>query len=251
VSREIVDKAKEERITRNLSFAEGGVKFADIETAYIEEGTEIGAGTEIGPCVTIGGGTEIGADCVIEQNCVINGSRVHDGAHVEQGSRIIDSIVGRGSKILMSVLISCVVGEDSTVGPFAYLRPDADIGSRTRIGDFVEIKNSHIGDGTKVSHLSYVGDSDLGENVNIGCGVVFVNYDGVRKHRSVVEDGAFMGCNVNIVSPVTVGENAYIAAGTTITTDVPEGSLCVGRARAKNIQGGVERLGLLKERKEK
>jgi bifunctional UDP-N-acetylglucosamine pyrophosphorylase/glucosamine-1-phosphate N-acetyltransferase len=240
------DSEKENRIERNLAYAERGVKFADIETAYIDEGTEIGAGAEIGACVTIGGGSEIGAGCAVGQNCVISGSRVHDGAKVEQGSRIVDSVIGAGTTILMSVLISCVVGENSSVGPFAYLRPDSDIGSNVRVGDFVEIKNSQIGDGTKVSHLTYVGDSELGENINVGCGVVFVNYDGVEKHRSSVEDGAFIGCNVNIVSPVNVGEGAYIAAGTTVTTDVPAGSLAVGRAHVKNILGWVKRRGLLK-----
>jgi bifunctional UDP-N-acetylglucosamine pyrophosphorylase/glucosamine-1-phosphate N-acetyltransferase len=151
----------------------------------------------------------------------------------------------------MSVLTECAVGEGSTVGPFAYLRPDADVGKNVKIGDFVEIKNSRIGDGTKVSHLTYVGDSDLGENINLGCGVVFVNYDGREKHRSVVGEGAFIGCNVNIVSPVNVGENAYIAAGTTVTTDVPAGSLSVGRARTKHIPGWVERrMGTYKKERE-
>jgi bifunctional UDP-N-acetylglucosamine pyrophosphorylase/glucosamine-1-phosphate N-acetyltransferase len=160
---------------------------------------------------------------------------------VEHHSRVSDTIIGAGAAVLASVLTKCVVGENSTVGPFAYLRPDADVGSNVKIGDFVEIKNSRIGDGTKISHLTYVGDSDLGENINLGCGVVFVNYDGREKHRSVVEDGAFIGCNVNIVSPVTVGENAYIAAGSTVTTDVPAESLSVGRARTKNIPGWVSR----------
>jgi bifunctional UDP-N-acetylglucosamine pyrophosphorylase/glucosamine-1-phosphate N-acetyltransferase len=246
VLREAFEREKNKRIERNLAYAERGVKFVDIETAYIDEGTEIGDGTEIGSCVTIGDGSEIGAGCVIGQNCVISGSRVHDGAKAEQGSRIIDSIIGAGTTVLMSVLISCVVGENSAVGPFAYLRPDSDIGSNVRVGDFVEIKNSRIGDGTKVSHLSYVGDSDLGENINVGCGVVFVNYDGMEKHRSEVEDNAFIGCNVNIVSPVKVGESAYIAAGTTVTKDVPAGSLSVGRSRTKNILGWVERRGLLR-----
>ncbi|MDR2610738.1 MAG: UDP-N-acetylglucosamine diphosphorylase [Clostridiales Family XIII bacterium] len=241
MSRELFDKEKEERRARNLAFAERGVKFTDIETAYIDADTEIGPGSEIGPCVTIEAGSEIGSGCVIGQGCVISASRVHDGARVEQNSRVIDSIVGAGARILLSVLTECVVGENSTVGPFAYLRPDSDVGRDVKIGDFVEIKNSRIGDGTKVSHLTYVGDSDLGEHINLGCGVVFVNYDGVEKHRSVVEDGAFIGCNVNIVSPVNVGENAYIAAGTTVTTDVPAGNLSVGRARTKNIPGWVER----------
>jgi bifunctional UDP-N-acetylglucosamine pyrophosphorylase/glucosamine-1-phosphate N-acetyltransferase len=248
MTRELFDRKKEARIARNLAFAEGGVKFADIETAYIDADTKIGAGTEIGPCVTIEAGCEIGAGCYIGSGCLLFASRIHDGARVEHHSRLHDAIIGAGATVLLSVLTKCVVGENSTVGPFAYLRPDADVGRNVKIGDFVEIKNSRIGDGTKVSHLTYVGDSDLGEDVNLGCGVVFVNYDGAEKHRSTVGDGAFIGCNVNIVSPVNVGENAYIAAGATVTTDVPAGSLSVGRARAKNIPGWVERRGLLRRK---
>jgi bifunctional UDP-N-acetylglucosamine pyrophosphorylase/glucosamine-1-phosphate N-acetyltransferase len=117
------------------------------------------------------------------------------------------------------------------------------------VGDFVEVKNSSLGRGSKASHLTYIGDSDVGDNVNLGCGVVFVNYDGKSKHRSTVRDGAFIGCNVNIVSPVTVGEGAYVAAGTTLTRDVPEGALAVGRAKERNIDGWVARRGLLGARK--
>jgi bifunctional UDP-N-acetylglucosamine pyrophosphorylase/glucosamine-1-phosphate N-acetyltransferase len=133
------------------------------------------------------------------------------------------------------------------VGPFAYIRPGSIIGNHCRIGDFVEIKNSSIGDRTKVSHLTYVGDADLGSGINVGCGVVFVNYDGREKHRSVVDDGVFIGCNVNIISPVKVGEGAYIAAGGTVTSDVPSGALHVAREREKYIEGWVERRGLLKD----
>jgi bifunctional UDP-N-acetylglucosamine pyrophosphorylase/glucosamine-1-phosphate N-acetyltransferase len=237
---------REERIRFNRTLAERGVTFADIETAYISADSVIGAGTEIGPCVTVEAGSEIGSGCAIGQGCVVSASRIADGAKIEQGSRIVDSVVGADTTVLMSVLTGCSVGGNTTVGPFAYLRPDADVGANARIGDFVEIKNSRIGDGTKVSHLAYVGDADLGENINVGCGVVFVNYDGKEKHRSSVGDGAFIGCNVNVVSPVTVGESAYVAAGTTVTRDVPAGSLSVGRAGTKNIAGWVERRGLLK-----
>ena len=111
----------------------------------------------------------------------------------------------------------------------------------------MEIKNSTLGDGAKASHLTYIGDSDVGERVNLGCGVVFVNYDGSRKYRSVVEDGAFIGCNSNLVSPVHIGKNAYVAAGSTITKDVPEGALYVARARGKSLEGWVEKRGILKK----
>ncbi|MDD4285825.1 MAG: DapH/DapD/GlmU-related protein, partial [Eubacteriales bacterium] len=123
------------------------------------------------------------------------------------------------------------------------------IGDNVKIGDFVEIKNSVIGDGTKVPHLTYVGDADLGQNINLGCGVVFVNYDGSTKHRSTVEDRAFIGCNTNLISPVTVGEKAYVAAGSTLTKDVPAGALAVARARQENVLGWVEKRGLLDKKK--
>ena len=127
------------------------------------------------------------------------------------------------------------------------MRPGSNIGNRVRIGDFVEIKNSSIGDRSKVSHLSYVGDGTIGSDVNVGCGVVFVNYDGVKKHRAVVEDKAFIGCNVNLIAPVVVKEGAYIAAGSTITDEVPEYSLAIARARQVNKEGWVEKRQLKKK----
>ena len=145
------------------------------------------------------------------------------------------------------MILESRVGSDTTVGPFAYLRPNSNVGSGCKVGDFVEIKNSTLGDGAKASHLTYIGDSDVGERVNLGCGVVFVNYDGSRKYRSVVEDGAFIGCNSNLVSPVHIGKNAYVAAGSTITKDVPEGALYVARARGKSLEGWVEKRGILKK----
>jgi bifunctional UDP-N-acetylglucosamine pyrophosphorylase/glucosamine-1-phosphate N-acetyltransferase len=142
------------------------------------------------------------------------------------------------------VLTHCRVGAYTTVGPFAYLRPAATVGEHCRIGDFVEIKNSTIGDGTKVSHLTYVGDSDLGKDINLGCGVVFVNYDGKTKNRSRVDDHAFVGCNCNLIAPVHIGENAYLAAGSTVVEDVPADALFVARSR------GVVKEDWVKRRKE-
>ena len=142
------------------------------------------------------------------------------------------------------MLVRCRVGARTTVGPFAYLRPDAEVGEHCRIGDFVEIKNSRIGDGTKVSHLTYVGDSDLGKDINLGCGVVFVNYDGKTKSRSRVDDHAFIGCNCNLIAPVHIGENAYLAAGSTVVEDVPADALFVARSR------GVVKEDWVKRRKE-
>ena len=224
---ELLEKA---RIERNLEYMEAGVNFIDVRTAYIDEGVKIGAGTTIYPCVAIEGNVEIGKNCTIGQN-----------------SRIKDSVIGDGTSVQSSVIIESSVGSETSVGPFAYLRPNRHVGNKCKVGDFVEIKNSKLGDGAKASHLTYVGDSDVGERVNLGCGVVFVNYDGSKKHRSVVEDDAFIGCNVNLVSPVHVGRNAYVAAGSTITNDVPDGALYVARAKGKSLEGWVEKKGILKK----
>jgi bifunctional UDP-N-acetylglucosamine pyrophosphorylase/glucosamine-1-phosphate N-acetyltransferase len=150
-------------------------------------------------------------------------------------------VIGDGTSVNASQLNKCTVGKNTTVGPFAYVRPDTKIGDGCRIGDFVELKNSSIGNGTKVSHLTYIGDSDLGESINVGCGVVTVNYDGKNKYRTKVEDHAFVGCNVNLVAPVTVGEGSFIAAGSTITRDVPKDAMSVARERQKDIEGWAKR----------
>ncbi|MDO4745886.1 MAG: UDP-N-acetylglucosamine diphosphorylase [Bacillota bacterium] len=224
---EALEKA---RLERNLAYMEAGVNFIDIRMAYIDEGVKIGKGTVIYPCVVIEGDVTIGEDCVIGQN-----------------TRIKDSVIGNGTTVQSSVILESKVGNETTIGPFAYLRPNSDIGNKCRVGDFVEIKNSKLGDGAKASHLTYVGDSDVGEKVNLGCGVVFVNYDGSKKYRSVVDDGAFIGCNVNLISPVNVGKGAYVAAGSTITEDVPDGALYVARSRGKTLEGWVEKKGILKK----
>ena len=140
--------------------------------------------------------------------------------------------IGENVTVNASQVIESTVGKNTTVGPFAYIRPGCVIGEKARIGDFVELKNSAIGDGTKVSHLTYIGDSDFGKAINVGCGVVTVNYDGKKKYRTTVEDNAFVGCNVNLVSPVKVGRGAYLAAGSTITEEVPEDAMVVARCRA-------------------
>ncbi|MGI6175511.1 MAG: bifunctional UDP-N-acetylglucosamine diphosphorylase/glucosamine-1-phosphate N-acetyltransferase GlmU [Christensenellales bacterium] len=204
----------------NRRHCENGVGIQDVNTAYIDDGVTIGADTLIQPNVTIKGDTKIGCDCVIGT-----------------GSVIEDCIIGDGVAIRSSELEQSVVGDGVKIGPFAHLRPNSDIGAHCKLGNFVEIKNSRLGEDSKVSHLTYVGDSDVGRGVNIGCGVVFVNYDGCQKARSVVKDNAFIGCNTNLVSPVTVGEGAYIAAGSTITEDVPNAALAIARARQINKPG--------------
>lgn len=225
-------RKEEERLRIVVSHIQRGVTFVDWKHAYIDEAVTIGRGTKIGPGVILEGETVIGENCVIGQNC-----------------RIVKSTIGNGTEVQSSVILESRVGDETKIGPFAYLRPNSTVGSHAKVGDFVEVKNSTLGDGTKASHLTYIGDSDVGDGVNLGCGVVFVNYDGTNKHRSVVKDGAFIGCNTNLVSPVTVGEKAYVAAGATLTRDVPDGALAVARARQTNIEGWVEKRGLLNKKK--
>ena len=221
-----------QRVSINRRHLEQGVEFVDLQAAYIDEEVTIGAGTVIGPCVTLKGKTAIGENCVIGQN-----------------SRIEDSIIGDGVTVQSSVIVESRVGNQTSVGPFAYLRPKSDVGEHCKVGDFVEIKNSVFGNGSKASHLTYIGDSDVGENVNLGCGVVFVNYDGTNKFRSTVGDGAFIGCNSNLVSPVKVGDGAYVAAGSTVTEDVEGDALYIARARGIKKQGWVSEKGILKKKK--
>jgi len=156
-------------------------------------------------------------------------------------SSITNSVIGNHTEVINSTVVDSVVGENTNVGPYAYLRPKSDIGNNVKIGDFVEVKNAKIGDGSKASHLSYIGDAEVGKDVNIGCGVVFVNYDGKNKFKSVVKDGAFVGSNCNLVAPVTIEEKGYIATGSTITDDVPNGALAIARQRQVVKEGWVEK----------
>ena len=209
---------------------EAGVDIFDIDNVYIDEEVRIGEGTVIGPCVRLEGSTVIGKNCKIEQN-----------------SRIANATIGDDVSIDNSVILDSSVGSNTRVGPFAYIRPGSTIGEACKVGDFVEVKNASMGNGSKSAHLTYIGDADIGENVNLGCGVVFVNYDGKNKHRSTVGDGCFIGCNVNLVSPVDVGDGAYIAAGSTVTKDIPKDALSVGRARQKNIENWATQRGLYRK----
>ena len=219
--------AEAEEILRsriNNMHLENGVTLIDPKTTYIGTDVEIGKDTIIYPNNIIEGKTVIKENCTILQNC-----------------RIKDSIIESGVEVQASVVLESKIGENTTVGPFAYIRPETSIGKNARIGDFVEIKKSTIGNETKVSHLTYIGDAEVGSGCNFGCGTVVVNYDGKEKHKTVIGDNSFIGCNTNLVSPVKVGDNTYIAAGSTITKEVPEGSLAIARAKQKNIEGWVER----------
>jgi bifunctional UDP-N-acetylglucosamine pyrophosphorylase/glucosamine-1-phosphate N-acetyltransferase len=191
-----------------------GVTIIDPSNTYIEDDIEIGMDTCIYPMTIIEGKSVIGEDCIIGP-----------------GARIVNSKISDKVEVVNSVVLSSSVDENTHVGPYAYIRPGSKIGKNVKIGDFVEVKKSEIGDNTKISHLTYVGDATVGKNVNLGCGVVFVNYDGVNKNRTIVEDNAFVGCNVNLISPVIVEKGAYIAAGSTITERVPEDSLAIARVR--------------------
>ena len=194
-----------------------GVTIPNPQSVYIEADVEIGGDTVIYDGAMIMAGTRIG------KNCTIMGA-----------SQLTNAVIGDNVDINNSVIKDSTVNSGTTVGPFAYIRPNCVVGENVKVGDFVELKNSTIGSNTKISHLTYVGDSDVGENVNFGCGTVTVNYDGSKKYRCTIGDNAFIGCNTNLVAPVTVKEGAYTAAGSTITDEVPENALAIARARQVN-----------------
>lgn len=212
------EKIMQKRI--NEYHMRNGVTMRNPESVYIEDGVEIGNDTEICQNVTIKSGTKIGSDCVIGSGSMLDRAVIHDGVDV-----------------LSSVILESEVDEGTHVGPFAYIRPNCHVGKEVKVGDFVELKNSNIDDGTKISHLTYIGDSDVGKRVNFGCGTVTCNYDGKKKYRTTIGDDCFVGCNTNFVSPINVGDGVYIAAGSTITEDIPENSLSIARARQVNKEG--------------
>ena len=201
----------DEIITKNMI---AGVTIIDPQNTYIDDEVIIGSDTIIYPGSIIRGKTVIGSDCEIGPSSTLD-----------------DTVIGNGTTFKNSVAINAKIGDNTTVGPFAYIRPNSDIKNNVKIGDFVEVKNSVIGNGTKVSHLTYIGDSDVGEKINFGCGTITVNYDGKNKFRTVIEDSAFIGCNTNLVAPVKVGKGAFIAAGSTITDDVDDNALAIARSR--------------------
>ena len=207
------------RINRDLML--NGVTIIDPDTTYIDHGVTIGADTVIHPGCRISGGTIIGGGCEIEPNVSISGCRIGDDCHIKAASVLEDS----------------ELGEDVAVGPMAHLRPGTILGNKVKIGNFVETKKIVMGEGSKASHLTYLGDAEIGRNVNIGCGTITCNYDGVNKHRTVIGDDVFIGSDVQLVAPVTVGRNSLVAAGTTVTTDVPPDSLALSRVPQVNKEG--------------
>lgn len=199
---------------------QNGVYFIDPSTAYVDEGVKIGAGVTVYP-----------------NNHLIGKTIINDNVTLYDGNYIADSVIGENVTVKSSNINNSIIGNNTTVGPFAFLRPDSVIGEHCRIGDFVEVKKSKVGNHTKVSHLTYLGDCELGENCNVGCGVVFCNYDGVKKHFTKVGNNVFIGSNSNIVSPVVIEDNSLIAAGSTITENVVQDSLAIARARQVNKLG--------------
>ena len=207
------------RITTQLML--DGVTIIDPATTYIGKNVSIGTDTVIHPNVHISGPSEIGKGCVLEPGVIIKECRLGNHVTVKAGS----------------VMAESVLHDDVAVGPMAHLRPGTELQDHVKIGNFVETKKMVMGEGSKASHLTYLGDATIGRNVNVGCGTITCNYDGVRKHRTVIGDDVFVGSDVQFVAPVTVGRNSLIAAGTTVTTDVPPDSLAIARAPQVNKQG--------------
>jgi bifunctional UDP-N-acetylglucosamine pyrophosphorylase/glucosamine-1-phosphate N-acetyltransferase len=218
-----------ERINAALMLS--GVTMIDPATTYIDAGVEIGRDTVIFPQTILEGKTSVGENC-----------------RLGPGLQLVDTIVGNGVSCRQSVVLESVLQDGAVIGPFAHIRPGSVIGPGAKIGDFVEIKNSTIGKGSKVPHLSYVGDTQMGPAVNMGAGSIVVNYDGRRKHATSIGEGAFIGCNSNLIAPVSIGSNSFVAAGSTITRDVPSGSLSIARSRQEIKEGMGKRL-LKKEKK--
>lgn len=222
-----IDLAEAEKVMQkriNEAHMKNGVTIILPETVIIEDGVEIGRDTVVYPNVILESGTKIGKNCVIGSNTRITASEIADNV-----------------EILNSVLKECKIDEGADVGPFAYIRPNTHVGKSVHVGDFVELKNSDIDDGTKIAHLTYVGDSDVGKRVNFGCGTVTVNYDGKKKYRTKIGDDCFIGCNTNLVAPVEVKNGGYTAAGSTVTDTVPENNLAIARARQINKENWKDR----------
>jgi bifunctional UDP-N-acetylglucosamine pyrophosphorylase/glucosamine-1-phosphate N-acetyltransferase len=220
---ELAEVAAMVRQQKNEELMAAGVTLIDPATTYIDTGVTIGRDTVIHPCVFIEGSTTIGLACEIHAGSRIVNATIADRVVVHNHCVITDSSIAAGARI----------------GPFAHLRPNADIGENARVGNFVELKKASLGAGSKANHLAYIGDATIGEKVNIGAGTITCNYDGIGKHQTVIQDGSFIGSNSTLVAPVTVGKNAYIAAASAITEDVPAGALGIGRGRQENKDGWV------------
>ena len=223
--KELAQVAESLRRTRNDELMAGGVTLVDPATAYIGLDVTIGQDTIIHPNVYLEGRTTIGQGCEIQCGVRIVNSTLADGVFINSYCVIRDSRIERGADI----------------GPFAHLRPESHVGEGAHVGAFVELKKTRMGRGAKAGHLAYLGDAMIGQDVNVGAGVITVNYDGRKKHQTTVEDGAFVGSDSQLIAPVTVGKGAYVAAGSTITEPVPPGALAIGRGKQVNKEGWVEK----------
>lgn len=190
-----------------------GVRFVSVDGVVVSPFAEIGEGCEIHPSTEIRGNSVIGKNCIIGPSTVIQNSKIGDG-----------------TQVISSHVYSSTIGDNAKIGPFCHIKVNSVLSSNTKAGAFVEIKNSNIGEKTSALHLTYIGDSDVGQNVNFGCGTITCNYDGKNKHRTTIGDNVFIGCNTNLVAPVTLGESAFVAAGSTIVQSIPDGSLGIARS---------------------
>jgi bifunctional UDP-N-acetylglucosamine pyrophosphorylase / glucosamine-1-phosphate N-acetyltransferase len=203
----------------------GGVTIVDPATTFVDDSVQIGAGTTIHPGVTLEGATRVGANCRIRSWVRITDSTIGDDVHINDSCVIVESVVESGGRI----------------GPFAHLRPGSHMKGGCHVGNFVELKKTTLGAGSKANHLAYLGDATIGAGVNVGAGTITCNYDGVHKHPTTIGDGAFIGSDSQLVAPVTVGAGAYVAAGSSITEDVPPGALGIARGRQRNVEGWAEK----------
>lgn len=216
-------KLMQRRINEN--HMRNGVTLVNPESTYIDIDVKIGQDTVIEPGVMLRGKTVIGDDCV-----------------VTSGSEIVNSVIGERVHVRTSSIFESKVGDDVQIGPYAHLRPESDIHDHVKIGNYVETKKAVVGEGTKLPHFIYMGDAEIGKNVNVGCGSIAVNYDGKNKAKTIIGDNVFVGCNSNLIAPVKVGDRAFIAAGSTITKDVPEDALGIARAKQDNKLGYAKHL---------
>jgi bifunctional UDP-N-acetylglucosamine pyrophosphorylase/glucosamine-1-phosphate N-acetyltransferase len=222
---ELADVTKALRQQKNEELMAAGVTLIDPSTTYIDEDVEVGPDTVIHPAVILEGHTQIGPACEIQANVRITDSTL--GSHVTVKN--------------FCVIVRADIADRASIGPFAYLRPETTVGPEAHVGTFVELKKTALGPKSKVNHLTYLGDATIGAEVNIGAGTITCNYDGVKKHETVIEDAAFIGSNSQLIAPVRIGKGAYVGAGSSITSDVPPGALGIARGRQANIEGWMKR----------
>jgi bifunctional UDP-N-acetylglucosamine pyrophosphorylase/glucosamine-1-phosphate N-acetyltransferase len=222
---ELAEVSKLVRQTKNEELMAAGVTIIDPATTYIDTDVEVGADTVIHPGVVIEGQTKIGSACEIQGSVRIRDSEIGDRVTIQN----------------FCLIVGAQVAEGASVGPFAHLRPETVVGEGAKIGNFVELKKTTLGPGSKANHLAYLGDATIGAKVNVGAGTITCNYDGVSKHATIIEDGAFIGSDTQLIAPVRIGKGAYVGAGSSITEDVPDGALAIARGRQANVEGWVAR----------